>query len=133
MHKKEVEKILDEKVDWVEVHKCFCFPLWGFRTQIIIWNDGHVSEMQSNETFQDSSVYDRVIGIIDAEGITNLDSKIYLDGWTKYVGNDRYKDLDTGNILTFNAAVIRAIEDGEWNDCIVEWKKAISEKEIWKK
>lgn len=126
--KKQIEEILDTKVDWVAVHKAYCFPLHGYRTQIHIFTDGSISEMAPNTSYQ--IVPGDLIGTICAEGIGNLDSSEYLDGWLEYnKKNDIYIIADhmpdAGKRLTFEQAVNLAIEDGEWDEEIQYWKERI--------
>ena len=119
---------VEEKVDWIDFHKMYCFPTHGYGTTILIFADGRLDEMESNTWFQ--SEPEDLVATIVAPGIANMETGDYLDDWVEYdQDSDRYivADFmpDAGKVLTFKEAVLDSIENGEWIEAIEIWKCSI--------
>ena len=128
MDKKEVEKFLDEKVNWVDVHKKMVFC--PYETKICIWADGKITELSFEENLSDEE-WKKVVGVLRANGVENINTSDYLDKW---LGE---KDCSTSLFLAIMACslhhatlpeiISKAIQKGEWSDLYREWKEIILE------
>lgn len=122
MTKEEIQEILDEKVDWEDVHTRTVFSNYG--DTIHIRTDGTVFELGSGTYLRD---YSEIIGRIPVVGYGDIDDNDYLDGWGEWDrDNDTFTTSD-GRILTIEEAIQEAIEDGEWTSLIEEWKQSVME------
>ena len=121
LSKQEVEELLDE-IDWVKVHSQIVFENFG--NNICIQTNGKIFSIEQGTSLRDD---DEIIGLIPCIGLGNIDTWDYLDGWGKWYQWKREFETNDGRILDENDAILEAIEDGEWQQYIDEWKKSMME------
>ena len=108
-----------ESVDWKEFNTLMTFSQAG--DNVIIWNDGSVSEMYSG-TYPHPDKCDDILHIYHPCGMGNNDFCYYLDGWTEETEDGNYITSD-GRELTLKEALSESIENGDFVDMIEGWKE----------
>lgn len=127
----ELKELLETKVDWPRVH--WHYALGNSGQQICIHTDGSISILGPNEHYNDPDKA-KVVYVLHACGIENLEMSYYADGWTRfdphteeYIIDYGVATADQGSRLTKAQVVKKCIEEGEHSQLYQSWiNKALS-------
>jgi hypothetical protein len=122
---RELQELLETKVDWARVH--WHYALGNSGQQICIHTDGSISILGPNEHYDDRDKAG-VVYVLRARGIDNLEMSYYADGWTRfdpyteeYIIDYGVTTADQGRRLTKAQVVKECIEEGEHSQLYQSW------------
>lgn len=127
--KLSIETVI-EKIDFTELHELRTMTE-GFHQPIIIWDDGSLLLLSSNEWPNT----DRQFYSLNTTGRGNVETSTYADGWADEEmdeDGDRTGNYitDDGRILTEDEMIIECIHDGDWSEVYEYWKDELRNQDM---
>ena len=115
--KEELEKILNELVDWEHVHRDMVLGQYGQNLEI--YADG-THEVLSHGTYTHCAV-----AAMKTIGSGNIENSYYLEGWGHYDSETGIFIADDGRELSFEEAVEESVAEGHHCELYEQWKEEI--------
>lgn len=115
---KELTNEIMDNIDFVKLHKQLAFP--GGFSKIWLYKDGHFHGVTGG-TVPNPEAGEPPILCLDIFDWTSYD---YLEGWGTLDSETEIFTTDEGIEMTWEDAVIDAIENGDWH----EWERQIESK-----